>query len=165
MNWSKLNSVSSARPKPWRALDHPDIVSIYDAGEANGLAYIAMAFLPGGDLVPQTKPAGLLPLTAVLSIVARVAEALDYAHSQQVVHRDIKPANIMYEPLKAIRSRLPISVSPVSPIRRGPRPAWCWGRRPSCRRSNWPASQDRWSFRSLFAGRHALSDVLRATAI
>jgi serine/threonine protein kinase len=60
-------------------LDHPDIVSIYDAGEANGLAYIAMAFLPGGDLVSQTKPAGLLPLTTVLSIIARVADALDYA--------------------------------------------------------------------------------------
>ena len=80
-------------------LDHPNIVSIYDAGEANGLAYIAMAFLPGGDLVPQTKPAGLLPLTTVLSIIARVADALDYAHAQHVVHRDIKPANIMYEPL------------------------------------------------------------------
>ena len=80
-------------------LDHPNIVSIYDAGEANGLAYIAMAFLPGGDLVSQTKPAGLLPLTTVLSIIARVADALDYAHAQHVVHRDIKPANIMYEPL------------------------------------------------------------------
>jgi serine/threonine protein kinase len=60
---------------------------------------VAMAFLPGGDLVSQTKPAGLLPLTTVLSIIARVADALDYAHAQHVVHRDIKPANIMYEPL------------------------------------------------------------------
>ena len=80
-------------------LDHPNIVSIYDAGEANGLAYIAMAFLSGRDLVAQTKPAGLLPLTTVLSILARVADALDYAHAQHVVHRDIKPANIMCDPL------------------------------------------------------------------
>jgi serine/threonine-protein kinase len=79
-------------------LNHPNIVTIYDAGEEHDLAYIAMEFLKGRDLVPQCKPAGLMPLPRVLSIVARVAEALDYAHSQQVVHRDIKPANIMYEP-------------------------------------------------------------------
>ena len=48
--------------------------------------------------MPYTKPDNLLPLDKVLSIVARVAEALDYAHKQNVVHRDIKPANIMYEP-------------------------------------------------------------------
>jgi len=79
-------------------LNHPNIVTMYDAGEEHDLAYIAMEFLKGRDLVPQCKPAGLLPLPRVLSIVARVAEALDYAHSQQIVHRDIKPANIMYEP-------------------------------------------------------------------
>ena len=78
-------------------LSHPNIVTIYDAGEANGLAYIAMEFLPGHDLVKQTKPGQLLPLPTVLSILARVADALDYAHTQRVVHRDIKPANIMYE--------------------------------------------------------------------
>jgi serine/threonine-protein kinase len=78
-------------------LNHPNIVTIYDAGEEQDLAYIAMEFLHGRDLVPQTKPAALLPLPATLSIVARVADALDYAHAQRVVHRDIKPANIMYE--------------------------------------------------------------------
>jgi serine/threonine-protein kinase len=57
-----------------------------------------MEFLKGKDLVPQTKPGALMPLPTVLSIVARVAEALDYAHGNNVVHRDIKPANIMYEP-------------------------------------------------------------------
>lgn len=79
-------------------LNHPNIVTIYDAGEEHDLAYIAMEFLNGRDLVPQTKPAGLLPLPEVVSIVARVADALDYAHRNHVVHRDIKPANIMYEP-------------------------------------------------------------------
>jgi len=79
-------------------LSHPNIVTMYDAGEEHDLAYIAMEFLKGRDLVPYVKPAALLPLPTVLSIVARVADALDYAHSQQVVHRDIKPANIMYEP-------------------------------------------------------------------
>jgi len=79
-------------------LNHPHIVTMYDAGEEQDLAYIAMEFLHGRDLVPQTKLGQLLPLPQVWSIVARVAEALDYAHAQHVVHRDIKPANIMYEP-------------------------------------------------------------------
>ncbi|HVY05851.1 MAG TPA: serine/threonine-protein kinase [Burkholderiales bacterium] len=79
-------------------LNHPNIVTIYDAGEEHDLAYIAMEFLKGKDLVPQTKQAALLPLPKTLSIIARVAEALSYAHKQNVVHRDIKPANIMYDP-------------------------------------------------------------------
>lgn len=79
-------------------LNHPNIVSIYDAGEEHDLAFIAMEFLKGKDLMPYTKAGNLLPLTKVMSIVARVADALDYAHKQHVVHRDIKPANIMYDP-------------------------------------------------------------------
>lgn len=79
-------------------LNHPHIVTIFDAGEEHDLAYIAMEFLKGQDLVPYTKPDHLLPLPKVMDLVARVAEALDYAHQNNVVHRDIKPANIMYEP-------------------------------------------------------------------
>jgi serine/threonine-protein kinase len=78
-------------------LNHPNIVAIYDAGEEHDLAYIAMEFLKGKDLVPYTKQDNLLPLPKVMGIVARVADALDYAHKQNVVHRDIKPANIMYD--------------------------------------------------------------------
>lgn len=79
-------------------LNHPNIVTIYDAGEEHDLAYIAMEFLKGKDLVPYTKAGALLPLPKALSVVARVADALNYAHAQGVIHRDIKPANIMYEP-------------------------------------------------------------------
>jgi len=79
-------------------LNHPNIVTMYDAGEEHDLAYIAMEFLKGRDLVPHTKPDNLLPLSKVMNIIAHVAEALDYAHKQNVVHRDIKPANIMYDP-------------------------------------------------------------------
>jgi serine/threonine-protein kinase len=57
-----------------------------------------MEFLKGKDLVPHTKPNNLMPLTQVMGIAAHVADALDYAHRNQVVHRDVKPANIMYEP-------------------------------------------------------------------
>ncbi len=79
-------------------LNHPNIVTMYDAGEEHDLAYIAMEFIKGKDLVAHTKSGNLLPLPKVLSIFARVADALDYAHKQNVVHRDIKPANIMYDP-------------------------------------------------------------------
>jgi serine/threonine-protein kinase len=79
-------------------LNHPHIVTIFDAGEEHDLAYIAMEFLKGKDLTGHTKPGTLLPLPTVMGIVARVAEALDYAHKQNVVHRDIKPGNVMYDP-------------------------------------------------------------------
>lgn len=79
-------------------LNHQNIVTVYDAGEEHDLAYIAMEFLKGKDLVSYTKPGALLPLSTLMSIFARVADALDYAHKQNVVHRDIKPANIMYDP-------------------------------------------------------------------
>jgi len=79
-------------------LQHQNIVTIFDAGEEHDLAYIAMEFLKGKDLADVTKEGRLLPIPKVLSIVARVAEALAYAHKQNVVHRDIKPANIMYDP-------------------------------------------------------------------
>lgn len=78
-------------------LNHPNIVTMYDAGEEHDLAFIAMEFLKGKDLAPYVKPDTLLELPKVIDIVIKVAEALDYAHSQNVVHRDIKPANIMYE--------------------------------------------------------------------
>jgi eukaryotic-like serine/threonine-protein kinase len=78
-------------------LQHQNIVTIFDAGEEHDLAYIAMEYLKGKDLVDYCKHGQLLPVPVVLSIVARVAEALAYAHRQSVVHRDIKPANIMYE--------------------------------------------------------------------
>jgi len=73
-------------------------VTIYDAGEEHDLAYIAMEFLHGHDLVRYTKAESLLPLPTVMGIVFKAAMALDYAHQKSVVHRDIKPANIMYEP-------------------------------------------------------------------
>ena len=79
-------------------LSHPNIVTIFDAGEEHDLAYIAMEFLKGNDMTCYGKPDALLPIPRVLSIMARAADALDYAHGQNVVHRDIKPANLMYDP-------------------------------------------------------------------
>ncbi len=78
-------------------LNHPNIVTIYDVGEDQDLAYIAMDYLAGESLEHYTTPGNLLPIDEVMAVVIKVAEALEYAHSRQVVHRDIKPANIMYE--------------------------------------------------------------------
>jgi serine/threonine-protein kinase len=79
-------------------LSHPHIVTIFDAGEDDGTAYIAMELLRGRHLVEYTQPHRLLPLPQLIDIVARLADALHFAHQRQVVHRDIKPANVMYDP-------------------------------------------------------------------
>jgi eukaryotic-like serine/threonine-protein kinase len=79
-------------------LNHPNIVTIYDVGEERGLAYIAMEYLKGCHLSDYAKSNNLLEPRKVLEIISRTAEALGFAHKQQVVHRDIKPANLMYDP-------------------------------------------------------------------
>jgi len=84
-------------------LNHPNIVTIFDAGDEYDLAYIAMEFLDGIDLVAYTKKGRLLPVTTTLKIVAKVAEALKYAHAHGVIHRDIKPANIMILKNKSVK--------------------------------------------------------------
>jgi len=78
-------------------LNHPNIVTIYDVGEEQELAYIAMDYLKGKDLSAYRTAKTLLTLDKVLNIAIDVAEALDYAHKQNVVHRDIKPHNIIYD--------------------------------------------------------------------
>jgi serine/threonine-protein kinase len=78
-------------------LNHPGIVTVYDAGEDQDLAFIAMEFVKGQPLSDYTQGSQLLPASKVVELMARVAEALAHAHRQGVVHRDIKPANIMYD--------------------------------------------------------------------
>ncbi len=78
-------------------LNHPNIVTIYDVGEDQELAYIAMDFLKGDNLLAYCQAETLLPVIEVIDIVIMVAEALEYASSENVVHRDIKPANIIYD--------------------------------------------------------------------
>jgi serine/threonine protein kinase len=78
-------------------LSHPHIVTIYDAGEDRGTAYIAMELLRGKHLVDYADSSHLLPQAIAVEIVARLADALHYAHQNQVVHRDIKPANLMFD--------------------------------------------------------------------
>lgn len=78
-------------------LTHPNIITVFDAGEDKHLAYIAMEYLPGLQLTHYTDQNKLLAPRKVLELCARTADALDYAHNQQVIHRDIKPANLLYD--------------------------------------------------------------------
>ena len=79
-------------------LTHPNIITVFDAGEDKGLAYIAMEFVPGIALREFTNPKKLLAPKRALELCASTADALDYAHNQGVIHRDIKPANLLYNP-------------------------------------------------------------------
>jgi serine/threonine-protein kinase len=76
-------------------LNHPNVVTIYDVGEAGGIAYIAMEYLEGRSLRQVLDAGTPLPLHVISDIVAQIADALDYAQRSGIVHRDIKPANIM----------------------------------------------------------------------
>jgi serine/threonine-protein kinase len=78
-------------------LNHPNIVTIYDVGEEDGLAYIAMEYLKGSHLSDFAASSRLLEPRKILELIGRTADALGFAHKQQVVHRDIKPANLMYD--------------------------------------------------------------------
>ncbi len=77
------------------ALNHPNIVTIYDVGEQDGHPYIAMEYLRGVSLDRHTKEGHLLPVQKVLEIGIHAALALDEAHRAAIIHRDIKPANLV----------------------------------------------------------------------
>ncbi|MFE2325388.1 serine/threonine-protein kinase [Streptomyces sp. NPDC059385] len=76
-------------------IDHPHIVPIFEAGETEGVLYIAMRYVSGLDLRGLLDREGPLPVTTALRIAAQVASALDAAHEHDLVHRDVKPANIL----------------------------------------------------------------------
>jgi serine/threonine protein kinase len=80
-------------------LDHPNILSVYDAGEEDGQPYLVMEYIEGArTLKLHCQPDNLLPLRQVGEVVYRCARALDYAHRTGVVHRDIKASNILLTP-------------------------------------------------------------------
>ena len=78
-------------------LQHPGIVRVFESGEDQGLAFMAMEYVLGESLGEHTGAATRLPPAQVVAIGAQVADALDHAHRQGVVHRDIKPANVLLD--------------------------------------------------------------------
>src|SRR3954470_1676998 len=76
---------------------HPGIVTVYDAGEVDGVLFIAMRFVRGTDLAALLQKRAPLGVDETLSILNQVATALDAAHASGLVHRDVKPANVMIE--------------------------------------------------------------------
>ena len=79
------------------SINHPNIIPIYDAGEYDGLLYIAMRFVEGSDLKHLIREEGPLSLHRTADLMGQVARGLDVAHQRGLVHRDIKPANILTE--------------------------------------------------------------------
>lgn len=78
------------------ALEHPYIVPVYDYGEEGDQPYIVMRYMSGGTLTERMR-AGPMPPAQAATIVQRLAEALDEAHSQGIVHRDLKPTNVLFD--------------------------------------------------------------------
>ncbi len=79
------------------AVDHPHIIPVFEAGEANGVLFLAMRMVRGGDVRSLIDRNGPLPPARAAEIVAQVASALDAAHARGLVHRDVKPANMLLE--------------------------------------------------------------------
>ncbi|MEW5976095.1 MAG: protein kinase [Acidobacteriota bacterium] len=77
------------------SLSHPNIITVFDVGEEDGLSYIAMELVEGVSLEQMLEEGHLFSERQLVSIAEQVADALGYAHAQNIVHRDIKPANIM----------------------------------------------------------------------
>jgi serine/threonine protein kinase len=84
------------------SLEHPNILSVYDYGDLDGLAYIMTPYIDGETLEDVLAGEGALPLQTAAHYLHHIAAALDYAHARGVVHRDLKPANILVTPEKRV---------------------------------------------------------------
>lgn len=76
-------------------LAHPNIVTVYDFGEDNGVLYLAMEYLEGKSIQQLVEKHTVMPIETIVPLYEQVCSALDHAHQHRIVHRDIKPANIM----------------------------------------------------------------------
>jgi tRNA A-37 threonylcarbamoyl transferase component Bud32/CheY-like chemotaxis protein len=83
------------------ALQHPNIVTVYDAGQVDGTLYIAMQFIRGSDLAATLREEGRLRPYRAIDVCRQVGSALDAAHAMGLIHRDVKPANVLLEGRRA----------------------------------------------------------------
>ena len=77
---------------------HPNVVTIYDVGEHDGIPFIVMDLYEGGSVADRLKGSGSVPRAQALDWLRDAAAALDYAHDEGIVHRDVKPANLLLDP-------------------------------------------------------------------
>ena len=79
-----------------QAFDHPNLVRVHEAGEVQGVLFLALELLPGGTLEERLRAQGPLEPTAAAELVAKLARGLSHAHAQGVLHRDLKPLNVLF---------------------------------------------------------------------
>ena len=101
-------------------LHHPHLLPLYDSGELDGLLYYVTPYVTGGSLGDLMEREGRLPLSRALELAREVADALDYAHRQQIVHRDIKPANILLDEGHAVVADFGVATAVSAAVGSGP---------------------------------------------
>lgn len=79
------------------SVDHPHIIPVFDAGKAGGVLYLAMRYVPGGDVRGLLNRVTPLPVARACGLIAQMASALDAAHARGLVHRDVKPTNMLLD--------------------------------------------------------------------
>jgi serine/threonine protein kinase len=88
-------------------VSHPHIIPVYQAGEADGIVYLSMRYVQGGDARSLVNRLGPLDFAQAWNIIAQVASALDAAHGHGLIHRDVKPASMLVDPSSAVGERTP----------------------------------------------------------
>src|SRR6478672_4398284 len=77
------------------SIDHPHVIPVYDAGESDGVLYLAMRYVEGTDLATILRKSNGIPPAPAATLISQIAAALDCAHSRGLIHRDVKPGNVL----------------------------------------------------------------------